>query len=204
VGGARSSSAPASYSSSTGTQERAQWGSVQVRLPKPAVLEGEQDRDEDRGDGRDRARDRDSCLDVSGDFTYGKGTGMGVSPGALGLGISPVAVGTSYLPSYRASPASPGVDIAGRGGGGGEEMQGALRILEDEFNQLSIEYRRLLSSVQPGSVGSAVVGNGTHDIVRVPSPTTAESVQAQAEEIVAVIQKLHRKGEQLRALKGTS
>jgi hypothetical protein len=172
---------------------------------------------------------------------------MGAGVAGLGVGISPVAVaGSSFMPSYRESPAhthahasapSPGISMGngmgmgmgngmgmGMGGGNGmgggmgmgdagdsvqqqQQMQGALRSLEDEFASLSAEYRRLLSSVQSSSAtgtGGAVGDGSGHDFVRVPPTATPESVQAQAEEIVSVIQKLHKKGEQLRALKGSS
>eukprot|EP01038_Epipyxis_sp_PR26KG_P003991 gene3991-5715_t len=62
------------------------------------------------------------------------------------------------------------------------ELKSVISSLEEEFESLNDQYRRLLSSVQA-------------------SDSTSESVQQQAEEIVSVIQQLHRKGEQLRTLK---
>jgi hypothetical protein len=59
-------------------------------------------------------------------------------------------------------------------------LQQVIASLEEEFSQLNEHYRGLLSSVKTQS---------------------ASSESRQAEELVAVIQKLHKKGEQLRALK---
>lgn len=60
------------------------------------------------------------------------------------------------------------------------DLQGVITSLEEEFVQLNDQYRSLLSTVQT------------------QSPSVESS---QAEDLVAVIQKLHKKGEQLRALK---
>lgn len=68
------------------------------------------------------------------------------------------------------------------------DLQQMITSLEDEFDSLNKQYRSLLSSVQ---ASSSVV----------PPSTSPEAIQAQAEEIVSVIQKLHHKGEQLRVLK---
>jgi hypothetical protein len=63
------------------------------------------------------------------------------------------------------------------------DLQGVIASLEDEFSILNEQYRHLLSSVQAQS----------------PSAETLH-----AEELVSVIQRLHKKGEQLRALKSPS
>ena len=60
------------------------------------------------------------------------------------------------------------------------DLQGLITSLEEEFNMLDTDYRHLLEQAQA-------------------QPSTAES--SLANDLVAVIQKLHRKGEQLRALK---
>lgn len=60
------------------------------------------------------------------------------------------------------------------------DLQGVITSLEDEFSVLNEQYRHLLLSVQ----------------VQSPSVETLH-----AEELVSVIQRLHKKGEQLRALK---
>ena len=65
----------------------------------------------------------------------------------------------------------------------GGDLQGVIASLEEEFVQLNDQYRSLLSTVQM-------------------QPRSVES--SQAEDLVAVIQKLHKKGEQLRALKSPS
>lgn len=62
----------------------------------------------------------------------------------------------------------------------GGDMHGIINTIEQEFAMLNGQYRRLLASVQSQS----------------PSVDSH-----QAEELVDVIQKLHKKGEQLRALK---
>lgn len=66
-------------------------------------------------------------------------------------------------------------------GKGNEDLSAVISSLENEFDSLNLQYRQLLSTVQ--------------------SDTPSEAVQNQAEQIVDVIQKLHQKGEQLRALK---
>lgn len=68
------------------------------------------------------------------------------------------------------------------------ELQSIISTLEEEFDSLNRQYRSLLNNVNA-------------DSNTVPASTTTESIQAQAEEIVHVIQKLHHKGEQLRLLK---
>ena len=61
-----------------------------------------------------------------------------------------------------------------------DELQEIISSLEDEFDSLNNQYRRLLSSVQT---------------------TSPDMESSQAEELVSVIQKLHKKGEILRSLK---
>ena len=61
-----------------------------------------------------------------------------------------------------------------------DELQEIISSLEDEFDSLNNQYRRLLSSVQT---------------------TSSDLESSQAEELVSVIQKLHKKGEILRSLK---
>ena len=61
-----------------------------------------------------------------------------------------------------------------------DELQEIISSLEDEFDSLNNQYRRLLSSVQT---------------------TSSDMESSQAEELVSVIQKLHKKGEILRSLK---
>lgn len=74
-----------------------------------------------------------------------------------------------------------------------KDLQQVIGKLEDEFDQLNREYRKLLSNVQaqPSSASNLL-----H-----PTESTPEGIQSQAEEIVQVIQRLHQKGEQLRVLK---
>lgn len=69
-------------------------------------------------------------------------------------------------------------------------MQDVVGSLEEEFDALNRQYRRLLSGVQ--------ASNNINDAGDV---MTSDRVEAQAEEIVNVIQKLHQKGEQLRLLR---
>ena len=59
-----------------------------------------------------------------------------------------------------------------------DEMQGVIKSLEEEFDELNEQYRRLLSSKDASDDGTS-------------------------EELVSVIQKMHKKGEQLRALKSS-
>ncbi len=80
------------------------------------------------------------------------------------------------------------------------DMKNVIDSLEKEFDQLNMEYRKLLSNVQSGSEPAA----GSSMLNRENPVVTPESIQAQAEEIVSVIQKLHKKGEQIRTLKSSS
>jgi hypothetical protein len=69
--------------------------------------------------------------------------------------------------------------------GAGAEYQDVISSLEKEFDELNEQYQRLLSS--SGDSKSAV--------------KNAEVSRSRSDELVNVIQKLHTKGEQLRALK---
>lgn len=73
-----------------------------------------------------------------------------------------------------------------------KDLQAVISSLEEEFDSLNRQYRRLLTNVQ---ASNSVSSSNEHDLL------TSEGIQAQAEEIVNVIQKLHNKGEQLRMLK---
>ena len=64
--------------------------------------------------------------------------------------------------------------------GQNSDIEGLITSLEEEFNMLNVDYRHLLELAQA-------------------QPSTTES--SLADDLVAVIQKLHKKGEQLRALK---
>ena len=72
---------------------------------------------------------------------------------------------------------------SGDGGRQRGDLQGIINSMEEEFNVLNAQYRRLLAAVQA------------------QSPSVDSS---QAEELVDIIQRLHSKGEQLRALKTPS
>jgi hypothetical protein len=76
------------------------------------------------------------------------------------------------------------------------EIQGVISSLEDEFESLNLQYKRLLNNVQVPSMLSGETNNFGSG-----SAIGEQNIQAQAEEIVSVIQQLHRKGEQLRNLK---
>jgi hypothetical protein len=69
-----------------------------------------------------------------------------------------------------------------------DELKDMISSLEEEFNDLNRQYRRLLSNVSASST-------------EVPESLSEQSIDARAQEIVKVIQKLHEKGEQLRVLK---
>jgi len=77
---------------------------------------------------------------------------------------------SNYSTRSSAKPTAPAND----------ELQEIISSLEDEFDSLNNQYRRLLSSVQT---------------------TSSDLESSQAEELVSVIQKLHKKGEILRSLK---
>jgi hypothetical protein len=79
------------------------------------------------------------------------------------------------------------------------DMQGVISALEEEFEQLNLEYRRLLNTVQTSDTATG----GGSDLARQPFAATQESIEKQAGELVSVIQKLHKKGEQLRTLKSS-
>lgn len=80
------------------------------------------------------------------------------------------------------------------------DIKNVISALEEEFDALNLQYRRLLSNVQtpseshPTTAGTASTGAAAPEV-------DGDSIQAQAEEIVNVIQKLHKKGEQLRQLR---
>lgn len=76
------------------------------------------------------------------------------------------------------------------------ELDSVISSLENEFNELNAQYRKLLSNVQSAPSSSV-------DYISNSTPPSNESIQAQAEEIVSVIQKLHQKGEQLRTLRNS-
>jgi len=88
------------------------------------------------------------------------------------------------------------------------EVKDVISSLEEEFDALNAQYRSLLSNVQahPTSTSSYLSSSSTgSSIVRdIPSHVNPDTIQAQAEEIVTVIQKLHKKGEQIRSLKNAS
>lgn len=88
------------------------------------------------------------------------------------------------------------------------EVKDVISSLEEEFDALNAQYRSLLSNVQahPTSTSSYLSSSSTgSNIVRdIPSHVNPDTIQAQAEEIVTVIQKLHKKGEQIRSLKNAS
>lgn len=104
------------------------------------------------------------------------------------------------------------------------EMHAVISELEEEFDSLNAQYRRLLSSAQgapstatsdgyptaatataAGGIDTSSTGGG--GIARGGGSAavdySAEGIQAQAEEIVDVIHKLHKKGEQIRTLKNS-
>lgn len=87
---------------------------------------------------------------------------------------------SSYLSSPSSSPA--------RATPPAEDLRAMINTLEDEFSDLNRQYRRLLSNVSAASTD-------------VPESLNEQSIDARAQEIVKVIQKLHEKGEQLRVLK---
>ena len=89
------------------------------------------------------------------------------------------------------------------------EVKDVISSLEEEFDALNAQYRSLLSNVQahPTSTSSYLSSSSStgSSIVRdIPSHVNPDTIQAQAEEIVTVIQKLHKKGEQIRSLKNAS
>jgi hypothetical protein len=96
---------------------------------------------------------------------------------------------TPHSTNFASTPASTGSERSHTKTG--PDLQHLISSLEDEFDSLNRQYRLLLSNV-----------NAESDVV--PASTATESIQAQAEEIVSVIQKLHHKGEQLRILKSPS
>ena len=68
-------------------------------------------------------------------------------------------------------------------------LQGVIYSLEEEFTALNDQYRLLLSSIKGNTTSTG--GSSPVDIMK-------------EEELVTIIQKLHKKGEQLRSLKSPS
>lgn len=94
------------------------------------------------------------------------------------------AAPSSSSSSYLTSPSSPARATPPPA----EDLRAMINSLEDEFSDLNRQYRRLLSNVSAASTD-------------VPESLNEQSIDARAQEIVKVIQKLHEKGEQLRVLK---
>ena len=86
----------------------------------------------------------------------------------------------NYSASFIAGSYTPNNNPRGSGSGSG--LQGVIYSLEEEFTALNDQYRSLLSSIKGNSPGSSL------EIMK-------------EEELVSIIQKLHKKGEQLRSLK---
>ena len=105
----------------------------------------------------------------------------------------------------------------GHKSGNNDELQQVISSLEEEFDALNNQYRRLLSSSTNGIINSSNTNNNTYNnndsnnkgaisgrhvnAGEGSGQVTVQQMQSQADEIVSVIQKLHQKGEQLRALK---
>ena len=213
-----SASAPASYSTSVGefgssTHNNAATAytprsSVEVRLPKPTMYDGPMDTSTDFDETYHRnAGMQSSFLNHSTSagpashaphvsFTHGE-----MSPV---LGAGPYHQPSQYTRSTATATPSATSATPSRTNPqphSQADMQHVISALEEEFDQLNLEYRRLLNNVQTNETTST--SNGA-DLIR-PSTlsTTQESVEKQAGDLVAVIQKLHKKGEQLRALKSS-
>lgn len=154
---------------------------------------------------RDSSRDRSRSLSASRGVTFDSTFRMDDS--ALGLDPNDSAHGGNVTnesearhmgggsrrdgdrdrDSFSSSLRGGGRESGVGGGGAGSsvlrrasDLHGVISSLEEEFDSLNAQYRHLLSSAN------------THSPAENPS---------QADELVAVIQKLQRKGEQLRALK---
>lgn len=188
--------------------------SVEVRLPKPSASYEAHDNANVSGDFDDyyhrNAAYQSSFLNSSTaaaptasshvSFTHGAMSPMVNAPERSGTGSYPNEPDfTAHRSSHTGASASSNGSSHAPQPHIKADMQGVISALEDEFDQLNNEYRKLLSNVQTGSF---TTGQGT-DFARSVPVTTPESIQAQAEEIVNVIQKLHKKGEQLRTLKSS-
>ena len=149
--------------------------SMEVRLPKPAVSF-------DHNYGSSSNNDNNnSKLDMSGDFDdYYRRASHTATPSFTS---SAASTSTRHVP-----------DASNKA-----DMQGVISALEEEFDALNNQYRKLLSNVQ----STTTVGGSGGDLIRPHVSITPDSIQAQAEQIVDVIQKLHKKGEQLRTLKSS-
>jgi hypothetical protein len=172
-------------SASTFTPRSSGGGSVEVRLPRASYESGA-----DVSADFDDLYQRNPRLQSS--FLNHTSTGHDGAPhvsfthGAM----SPVPSSAPHNTAHSARASQPSSK---------SDMQGVISALEDEFEQLNLEYRRLLNSVQ---AGDSAAGHGA-DLARQATPSTQESVERQASELVNVIQKLHKKGEQLRTLKSS-
>lgn len=120
----------------------------------------------------------------------------------------PTASMSVLSPDNDSSPPSAYKSMGGSGGSrtgkiitsknsNADDLQAVIASLEDEFDSLNNQYSYLLSSVksQPGANLGASMDS---------TNSTGSANADTAEELVDVIQKLHRKGEQLRQLRSPS
>jgi hypothetical protein len=172
---------PASYSLSHSRN-----GSVDVRLPKPSMsFEQEYDR---------------TCTDESMDYDELSARKESSTYSDRRNGYSSSSKNNLHSEEHQHS------GYSSAEGSNKEEIQGVIASLEEEFNELNAQYRRLLNSVQTPqgadvSMAKSTSGSGYDSSHVSDRIAKQENIQAQAEEIVHVIQQLHKKGEQLRALK---
>jgi hypothetical protein len=129
-------------------------------------------------------RDFTTNLDTSMSLSSALAAGPGLVPANYVLPGNAGAVGSGYGSSNNRSAINSSLHVGMGHNGNGNDLDSVIKSLEDEFLLLNNSYRRLLTTVQNND------SNGD---------SGAESKDA--DELVAVINKLHKKGEQLRKLR---
>ena len=176
--------------------------SMDVRLPKPSVSF---DYDHENSRGLDMSSDRDEEYSSSGSSShpnypqYRSDNNNNNNSSNNNNNMPRSILSTSKNSSSGHTRSSFAHDQA--------EVKDVISSLEEEFDALNAQYRNLLSNVQahPTSTNTSSSYSSGSSIVRdAPSHVSPDTIQAQAEEIVTVIQKLHKKGEQIRSLKNAS
>jgi len=138
---------------------------------------------------------RKSGLDTS---SLSSTTGRNVYIPTASVQMQSPAGSDSSPPSMRKSTGGNSKIITSKNSNA-DDLQAVIASLEDEFDSLNSQYSYLLSSVktQPQGVNASIDSTAGTTV----SNASASAAGDTAEELVDVIQKLHRKGEQLRQLR---
>lgn len=207
----RSSSLERSQSAGGGHYMHSSGSAVDVRLPKPSISFDYSAAAAARNTASNSNQSSSDIFDTSVDYFSNDAS----RPSDQGRdAFSPFTGGTSgastpsgsILKNRSSSGQGSNLNHSGNNsnsvGTNKAEIQSVIASLEEEFDALNQQYRRLLSNASVPSTADVLHGLSARDgSGSAAQGVNGDLVQAQAEEIVSVIQKLHRKGEQLRSLK---